>query len=192
MGERRRGVPRWLLPLAIIVLAVQLLAVYLPGSMEPIEVEIPYVDKAVHLLIFGVPTYLFGRWSGRTWLVGGIFLAHGALSEVIQGFIPYRDPDVFDFAADAVGVALAVVLLVVAKKGTVRLALPADARIEQDRARGTVPGGDERFSGDRGSGDGSPDLDLLNGCVEQLGQTNRPRVERSGQTNRPRVEPERR
>ena len=138
-GGRPRLAPRWLLPLAVLVLVVQLLAVYLPGTAYSIEVEIPYVDKLVHLLIFAVPTYLFGRWSGRTWLVAAIFVAHGALSEIVQGFIPYRDPDVFDFTADAVGVALAVVALLTSNKGTVRLARAGRVGDGQDQGRGTVP-----------------------------------------------------
>ena len=106
---RRRRV--WLVA-AVAALAVQLLAVYLPGSAVPSEASIPYADKVVHFVIFGVPAYLFARLTGRTWLVGGIFVAHAALSEFIQSFIPGRDPDVFDFAAGAVGVVAGVLIAI--------------------------------------------------------------------------------
>ena len=118
-GVPGTGRPRtvWLVVAAGVALAVQLAGVYLPGSAVPSEVSIPYADKVVHFLIFGVPTYLFARLTGRTWLVAAIFLAHGAVSEFVQTFIPGRDPDVFDFTADAVGVAAAIVaILVVARR----------------------------------------------------------------------------
>jgi len=107
----------WLAVLAFAALAVQLFAVYAPGSVaSQAEISIPNIDKAVHLLIFGIPTYLFARWTGRMWLVAAIFVLHGAWSEFIQGFIPGGDPDVFDFLADASGAVLAVVVLIVQKR----------------------------------------------------------------------------
>ena len=105
---------RVFLALALAALAVQLLGVYLPGSALPNEDLFPGVDKIMHALIFGIPTYLFGRLvrrPGQVALVGLVFLAHAALSEWLQQFVPYRDPDVFDFVADAAGVALALIVL---------------------------------------------------------------------------------
>jgi len=106
----------WVWAVALAALAVQLLGVYLPGSAVPSETVIPNIDKVVHFLIFGVPAYLFARLTGRPALVGAIFVAHGAASEFIQGFIPGRDPDVFDFTADAVGVLVAVTLVALQKR----------------------------------------------------------------------------
>jgi len=115
---------RWVAVFAFVALAVQLVAVYAPGSVaSAVEVSIPNIDKVVHLLIFGLPAYFFARWTGRTWLVAAVFVAHGALSEFIQGFIPGRDPDVFDFLADAAGVAVAVVVLIVQGRVRARRAL---------------------------------------------------------------------
>ena len=96
---------------AVVALAVQLLGVYLPGSALPDEAQLPGLDKVAHVLLFGVPAYLFGRLVRRPWWVGLVFVAHAALSEWLQSFVPNRDPDVFDFLADAVGVALALAAL---------------------------------------------------------------------------------
>ena len=102
---------RFVAAAAALALVVELLGVYLPGSALPDEALFPGVDKVVHALIFGVPTYLFGRLVRRPWWVGLVFLAHAGLSEWLQTFVPCRDPDVFDFLADAVGVALAMAAL---------------------------------------------------------------------------------
>jgi len=72
---------------------------------------IPYADKLVHAFLFGVLAYiLFSAFkaSGMALPYLGIFLAssvaYGALSEIIQGFIPGRRADVWDFVADVLGV----------------------------------------------------------------------------------------
>ncbi len=83
--------------LAGVFLAVQLVAVYLPGSPDG-GLELPWLpgaDKIVHFLIFAIPVYLFGRLSGRVGLVAGLFAVHAVVSEFVQWrFIPYRDGDV--------------------------------------------------------------------------------------------------
>ncbi len=92
----------WLLPL---VLAVHLLALYLPGT--PGVPEPLYVDKVVHALLFAVPVWLLGRLTGRIWLVAGLFAAHAAISELMQYWVvPFRNGGVFDALADLVGVGL--------------------------------------------------------------------------------------
>ena len=95
-------------------LVVQLVALYLPGSPDGL-LELPWLpgaDKAVHLLIFALPVYFFGRWTGRVGLVAGLFAVHAVVSELIQWrFIPYRDGDPWDLLADLVGIGLAVLLL---------------------------------------------------------------------------------
>ncbi len=122
-----RGAPvlvRWLIVLSVVAVLVELVGVYSPGSPNGLESQlIPGLDKVGHALMFGAPTFFIGwllSWEPsrthpgrqrRWWPVPLIFAAHGALSEVIQGFIPYRDPDVGDFTADVVGVVIAAVLL---------------------------------------------------------------------------------
>ena len=94
-------------------LAVQLVAVYLPGTPDG-GLELPWLpgaDKIVHGLIFAIPVYLFARLSGRVGLVAGLFALHAVVSELVQWrFIPYRDGDPWDAVADLVGIGLAVLL----------------------------------------------------------------------------------
>lgn len=101
-------------------MAVQLFALYVPGDPHQ-SLELPFLpgaDKVVHALLFAVPVYLLGRLTGRIGLVAAGFAVHAVLSEVIQGrAIPYRDADPWDAAADLVGIALAVGLLLRRKPG---------------------------------------------------------------------------
>lgn len=88
------------------VLGVHLLALYLPGGAS--AVEIPYLDKVVHAVIFGVPVWLLGRLTGRVWLVAGAFALHAVISELIQlWFVPNRSGDPLDALADLIGIAIA-------------------------------------------------------------------------------------
>jgi len=97
-----------------LALAVQLVAVYLPGTPDGgLELPgLPGADKLVHALIFAVPVYLFVRLAGRVGLVAGLFAVHAVVSELVQWrFVPYRDGDVWDVVADLVGIGLAVLLV---------------------------------------------------------------------------------
>lgn len=86
-------------------------------------------DKLVHLveyLILGMLlTSAFGRLGGRT-KAGTflLFLAIGttvaAFDEVLQSHVPGRNMDVFDWVADAVGVAVGVGLFVSLSRGHVK------------------------------------------------------------------------
>jgi VanZ family protein len=111
-AERRRRRALWVG--AGVFLAVQLVAVYLPGNPDG-GLELPWLpgaDKLVHGLIFAIPVYLFGRLSGRVGLVAGLFAVHAVVSEVVQWrFVPYRDGDVWDAVADLVGIGFAVFVL---------------------------------------------------------------------------------
>ena len=97
--------------LAGLAIAVQLVAVYLPGSPDG-GLELPWLpgaDKLVHALIFAIPVYLLARLTGRVGLVAGVFALHAVVSELVQWrFIPYRDGDVWDVVADLIGIGLAV------------------------------------------------------------------------------------
>lgn len=107
-AERRRRRALWVL--AGVFLAIQLVAVYLPGTPDG-GLELPWLpgaDKIVHGLIFAIPVYLFGRLSGRVVLVAGLFAVHAVVSEFVQWrFIPYRDGDVWDAVADLLGIGAA-------------------------------------------------------------------------------------
>ena len=77
----------------------------------PVEVSIPYVDKLAHLGGFGVLGALTVRALlalGQGWrraLLVGVAAAslYGALDEWHQSFVPGRDPDPWDWAADTAG-----------------------------------------------------------------------------------------
>jgi uncharacterized membrane protein YhdT len=105
---------RWLWVLAGLAIVVHLVALYLPGTSDG-GLELPWLpgaDKVVHVLLFAVPVYVFGRLTRRVGLVAGVFAVHAVVSELVQWrFVPYRDGDPFDALADLVGIGLAVLLL---------------------------------------------------------------------------------
>jgi len=114
-----RARSRWLPWLAGLALVVQLVALYLPGDAQGlIELpSLPGADKVVHLLLFAVPVYLFGRLTRRVGLVASAFAVHAVVSELVQWrFIPSRDGDVLDAVADLVGIGLAVALLILRQR----------------------------------------------------------------------------
>ena len=91
-------------------------------SSPPGGTPFPNADKVEHALAYLVTTLLFilaGVWrpvrgAGRfawalPWIVAGA-VAAGGLVEIGQGFTATRQPDVLDWFADAVGVALAVLV----------------------------------------------------------------------------------
>jgi VanZ family protein len=73
-------------------------------------------DKVVHALLYstlGMTLAWARRASSRTPAHFALLLAgyaYGALDELHQGFVPGRNPDVMDFAADVVGVTLGYLL----------------------------------------------------------------------------------
>jgi VanZ family protein len=79
-------------------------ALYSPGSPGP---GIPYLDKAVHLLLFAAVAFT-GRRIGLPpgWLAG-VLLLNAGVSEVVQhAWLPYRSGDLYDALADVAGLAL--------------------------------------------------------------------------------------
>jgi VanZ family protein len=79
--------------------------------------------SAVHLFEFVVMAILFAvawrsRVPGSTGLLpaAGLSLALGLLVEIVQGPLPYRDFGIGDLAFDAAGIALGLLLLVVARR----------------------------------------------------------------------------
>jgi VanZ family protein len=89
--------------------ALQLVVLYAPEAPDLGADLIPFADKLVHCLVFGLATALWARLSRRVWVVAAVFAVHAALSEVAQGaWLPGRSGDALDVAADLVGVALGV------------------------------------------------------------------------------------
>ncbi|MGL4745713.1 MAG: VanZ family protein [Dermatophilaceae bacterium] len=96
--SRRR---RWL----VVAVVVQLLVLYLPRGVAPPS-SLSGADKIVHLLVFLVPVVLALRLRrGRASAVVLVFAGHAVRSEVLQaGVLPARSGDIWDVAADLLGV----------------------------------------------------------------------------------------
>jgi VanZ family protein len=86
-------------------------------------------DKALHLVAFGVLGFLvMGTQqlpgnafpTGSFWKVCILCAGYGVLDEYHQSFVPGRNPDVFDVAADITGAVLGAWLLVVLLRRVLR------------------------------------------------------------------------
>lgn len=99
----------WLPALAWAVLIFSLSA--RPALPAP---EVPYVDKVLHFGAYAVlgACLAFAAHRSSLPMALAMFLgaAYGASDEIHQVFVPGRSPDVFDWVADAAGVAAAVYL----------------------------------------------------------------------------------
>lgn len=106
------------------MLLATLLALLLPGEQvslltgwwqwggDPAGAGFPHADKVVHAALFAICGYfiVLGWLSRRAQLVPlylGL-LALGGCSEWLQGYIPGRGADSWDFIADAAGAAVGV------------------------------------------------------------------------------------
>ena len=92
---------------ALFVTALVLAFLWAPPPPAP-KIQIPYLDKYVHLgLFFAVAvSWRFARISAKHVFVGGVLL--GIVTEIVQGLLPWpRTPDVLDVVADAIGIAIA-------------------------------------------------------------------------------------
>lgn len=108
------------MPTAVALRVVAILATVLVGVLLLIPLPAPppgfgppEPDKLAHLVLFGI---LAALWSvairpARFVAVGLAVTFYGGLLELLQGLTSYRDCDLRDFAADALGAAIAVGLL---------------------------------------------------------------------------------
>lgn len=102
--NRRTPKLLWRLGFAV-ALAVQLIVVYYPKGVG--GVEIPGLDKVVHLLIFAAPALAALMVGIRARWALGILAVHAPVSELIQHFgLANREGDVLDVMADLGGVVL--------------------------------------------------------------------------------------
>jgi VanZ family protein len=93
---------------AIGVTLVVLAFLWAPPPPAP-KIQIPHLDKYVHLgLFFAVAlSWRWAKMSARRVLGFGIAL--GVVTEIVQGTLPWpRTPDVLDVVADAIGIAIAI------------------------------------------------------------------------------------
>jgi VanZ family protein len=70
----------------------------------------------VHFFVFGVVTIITFLAFGHPILSGLVVLGFSALIEVMQLFVPGRDGSLEDLGANAFGVAIAVVVVMVVKR----------------------------------------------------------------------------
>ena len=91
------------------------LVVYLSLTGDPVKVNqvVPYQDKVLHMLAYFLLAFWFAQiyhvWQHVLfWLV--FFLGLGLLMEYLQGFSTARHAEVGDMIANAIGVAIALVL----------------------------------------------------------------------------------
>ncbi|MHC5191269.1 MAG: VanZ family protein, partial [Planctomycetota bacterium] len=97
------------------------LGIYWPVIFWLTHIPVPDVarqsgmsDKTMHVLAFFVLAFLVwfavcpyqkARWNRlKVWVVLATVIAYAAIDEYLQGFIPGRSADVWDFVADTVGV----------------------------------------------------------------------------------------
>jgi len=79
-------------------------------SGVPVRLDLPFLDKAAHLVLFGIlgASLAWGRTRGRASPPHGLLLAlgvaWGALDEWHQSFVPGRTPDPWDLLMDVIGV----------------------------------------------------------------------------------------
>jgi VanZ family protein len=95
---------------AVVVTLVVLAFLWAPPPPDP-KLDIPYLDKYLHLgLFFAIAvSWRFARMRDKAVLVGGVLL--GIVTEIVQGTLPWpRTPDVLDVVADAIGIAIALLL----------------------------------------------------------------------------------
>lgn len=86
----------------------------------------PYFDKVAHFFVYGVFAFLIFRGITRTTgnsnflliaiLTVVITVAYGMSDEFHQLFVPTRNPDVKDIAADGVGAMAAVTILYIRRR----------------------------------------------------------------------------
>lgn len=87
-------------------------------SLTPADsVPLTRWDKANHVLAFAVLSVLgLVAWPGLPTRVLGLVLAYGGVIEVLQALAPTRRSDWRDLVADALGVAIGYVLVLLAAR----------------------------------------------------------------------------
>lgn len=122
MRELVRHAAQWRSQMAMALVLLLIGGLFYLGRL-PIAVGLltePW-DKVVHASLFAVIASLLalsrqqGTWR---WLVASVLLASGvgALDELHQHFLPGRSADIHDLAADFLGAASGVLLLLYCKK----------------------------------------------------------------------------
>ena len=100
-------------------------------------------DKIGHFIAYAVQVAWFGCLLTRRWLwaVVLLFVAQGVLLEGLQGLTGYRQPDVWDIAANTTGVfiGLAIALLGGGLLQRLERVLPGGKSQQQPQQQGVAP-----------------------------------------------------
>ncbi|WP_035481902.1 VanZ family protein [Gallaecimonas xiamenensis] len=97
--------------LALAVLATAMLAITKSSYPQPGG------DKVMHSLAFFVLSLLaFGAWRRPLWPQMLALAGYGALIEVVQWYLSYREASIRDWSADLVGIGLAYLLVALVSK----------------------------------------------------------------------------
>ena len=116
MSPRARVAVAWLPSLAYMSL------IWVVSSIEqPFDLSVvPFKDKGIHFVEYGVLAFLNARAARRTWkdarwpwlafVAAGSAFLWGYLDEIHQAFVPGRNAALSDVAANALGALVAVAL----------------------------------------------------------------------------------
>lgn len=110
--------PRWLL-LTLLIAAVVVGLTHIPGPKMPRVLQVRYLDKAEHIIAYGLIAGFFLLSLKRpvrpaVLLIGLAALAvFGALDEATQPLV-HRVASIWDYACDLTGIAVACVVVAVA------------------------------------------------------------------------------
>ena len=100
----------WGMCLGIFVLAI------LPNNPSPSA--FPDADKIVHAMAFAGLSFVGClAYPLRIFVLATFLVFLGAAIEVAQGFTPDRSPELFDFLADVVGIALGFITYRLSERG---------------------------------------------------------------------------
>jgi hypothetical protein len=87
--------------------AVHLVVLYWPRAVS--EGGVPYLDKVVHVLVFGAVAWTGARAGLRVRWLAAVLVLHAVSSELVQHFLlAARSGDPADAAADVLGVVAGV------------------------------------------------------------------------------------
>ena len=110
---------RWQLA-GIVLLLTALVAALLP-DLPFIDLSRPFrmTDKGLHALAFAfLAVWFSGQYARRSfWRIGVGLIAFGALIELIQGMVSYRNAEWMDMYADGVGITMGLIIALLGAGG---------------------------------------------------------------------------
>jgi len=99
------------LPAPLIMVTITILSSR--SALPDVPVYFPGIDKVFHFIVFAALAFSIGLWFSlkshlhRPWRVflicAAVASVFGAVDELHQYFVPYRDSDIWDWVADTLG-----------------------------------------------------------------------------------------